>query len=1012
MSTTTSTRTSMSAFVAFFSAVVVLSILSNRNNAVDALAADLLPTPSDLVVKDLDQVVQAFGAFDGTMYAGSLPMDHVSTTVGGANPDGLRTGFLQFWLYVPNHQAAPDTLSAWFNGGPGCSSFSAGILFEHSPVTVPLHEAGWCCEPQNETLTANNYGWTHATTMLYVEQPIGVGFSESTNNTPEPSSEDDVASDFDAFLQTFYKVFNGYDSNGTSGKYDPSMDFTKNKLSLVGESYAGIYIPSVARQIYLNNVASLPNLDGTPRFQTPLWGIAIGNGKIDGLTQDPAIIDFTYWHGLIDLSTRDYLYAEWDHCIDNMETGNVDPKTSEPFPFHPFTVRDDCGILNAVIKAAGGGVLEGTILEGGPNIYEYSTWDGYLAADGDEGTVSKFYNNPAVQKALNVPEHRRSPNHKWMGCIPETRRRLGSLGRQSQNNVEDNNHRRLNFMAHDTPWSVTPYIGQLLDEANIQVLIYSGDRDIICCTQGSEEALRKMDWSGTREIPPGAASATPQYNAWTAAPRGLWMYNDYPAGYVKSHKNLNLVTVYNAGHMVPYNQPGPALDMLTRFLNGESYHDSPLTSYGDRTLPITTDVKEHHHHPAHTHKHSDTEERLYQSVVPPTAATSSIFGDGVGSMAAMALTAIAAVMIAFFVGVWTAKRSNNVATAKKMQLRSGQRLDNYSDDVPSSTNPNGYGSLTIDSIEFKIKRQGDISPFELLSLQEQQVDNVSVMNRLTISETRRRLGSPSPQSQNNGEDNNHRRLNFMAHDTPWSVTPYIGQLLDEANIQVLIYSGDRDIICCTQGSEEALRKMDWSGTREIPPGAASATPQYNAWTAAPRGLWMYNDYPAGYVKSHKNLSLVTVYNAGHMVPYNQPGPALDMLTRFLNGESYHDRPLTSYGDRTLPITTDVKEHHHPAHTHKHSDAEERLYQSVVPSTAATSSIFGDGVGSMAAMALTAIAAVMIAFFVGVWTAKRSNNVAAAQKMQLRSGQRLDNYSDDVPSSTKPKGYGSLTVDSN
>ena len=112
---TTTSRTSLSALVAFFSAVVVLLVSSNSYNGGvggAALAADL-PTPSDLVVKDLDQVVQAFGAFDGTMYAGSLPMDHVSTTVGGANPHGLRTGFLQFWLYVPNHQAAPDTLSAW-----------------------------------------------------------------------------------------------------------------------------------------------------------------------------------------------------------------------------------------------------------------------------------------------------------------------------------------------------------------------------------------------------------------------------------------------------------------------------------------------------------------------------------------------------------------------------------------------------------------------------------------------------------------------------------------------------------------------------------------------------------------------------------------------------------------------------------------------------------------------------------------------------------------------------------
>jgi carboxypeptidase C (cathepsin A) len=390
--------------------------------------------------------------------------------------------------------------------------------------------------------------------MLYVEQPIGVGFSEATNNTPDPSSEDDVASDFDAFLQTFYKVFNGYDSNDSDGggEYDPSIDFTHYTLSLVGESYAGIYIPSVARQIYLNNVANLQNLDGTPRFQTPLWGIAIGNGKIDALTQDPAVIDYAYWHGLIDGPSRDYLYAEWDHCINNMKKGNVESKTTEPHPFHSFTVRDDCGILNAVIQAAGGGVLEGTLLEGGPNIYEYSTFDGYAAADGDDGTVSRFYNNPAVQKALNVPLHRRTPNHKWQGCIPEERRRLGAFS--NTNNDNDRRRRRLNFMSHDTPWSVTPYIGQLLDQANIQVLIYSGDRDIICCTQGSEEALRAMDWSGTRELPPNAspgsaaASATPQYNAWTASPRGLWMYNEYPAGYVKSYKSLSLVTVYNAGH--------------------------------------------------------------------------------------------------------------------------------------------------------------------------------------------------------------------------------------------------------------------------------------------------------------------------------------------------------------------------------------------------------------------------------------------------------------------------------
>ncbi len=139
-------------------------------------------------------------------------MDHNATTKRGANPNGDRTGFLQFWLFVPDVVKVENTMASWFNGGPGCSSFSAGVLFENSPVTLPLHPAGWCCEKEDAPLMPNKYGWTVATVMLYVEQPIGVGFSEATNDTPPPSHEDDVAEDFDAFLQNFYRVFNGYET--------------------------------------------------------------------------------------------------------------------------------------------------------------------------------------------------------------------------------------------------------------------------------------------------------------------------------------------------------------------------------------------------------------------------------------------------------------------------------------------------------------------------------------------------------------------------------------------------------------------------------------------------------------------------------------------------------------------------------------------------------------------------------------------------------------------------------
>jgi len=441
--------------------------------------------PADFRVHhNLNKVVKAFDKFPGRMYAGSLPMDHASTTIDGANPDGERTGYLTFWLFVPDEIKAKNTMSAWFNGGPGCSSLGCGVLFENSPITLPLNPAGWCCEDADTPLTYNKFGWTVATVMLYVEQPIGkrmhswalllflwdsrtgaltsasssftgVGFSEATNGTPQPSHEDDIAADFDAFLQNFFRVFNGHETNASesflyimsrelslhysylfsqsylhssmiifylssfnqNSKYDPKLDMTTHALTLVGESYAGTYIPSVARGIYLNNKALLLNHDGTPRFIVPLYGIAIGNGKIDAITQSAAIPDWAYWHGLIDMGTKDFFKSEWKRCMNNLKSGNYGPGV-EPEPFHSFTLRGDCGIFDNMLGAAGADTLPAPF-DSGPNIYEYSTWDVY-AADDANGTVGIFFNNLKVQEALNIPMHRRkSAGHYWESCIPE-----------------------------------------------------------------------------------------------------------------------------------------------------------------------------------------------------------------------------------------------------------------------------------------------------------------------------------------------------------------------------------------------------------------------------------------------------------------------------------------------------------------------------------------------------------------------------------------------------------------
>lgn len=468
--------------------------------------------------------------------------------------------------------------------------------------------------------------------MLYIEQPVGVGFSEATNGTPPPSSEDDVAADMDAFLQNLYKVFGP----------DSEVDLTPLDFHLVGESYAGTYIPSIARGIYLRNLEGDQD-ESIGRIHVPLKGMAIGNGVMDALTQAESTIDWCYWHGMIDGPTRDYLHTVWDKCMStvNPKDGEISMRPSsttqdgisgkndEYSLFHSFNIRDDCGVFDAILRAAGDEALKGY---GGPNMYEYSTWDPWAAGQGDKGTVGSFYNDVDVQKALNVPSHRQGKH--WRNCIPEEdrRRRLFDEGDNKSGRdpvvVDDRAHqaRRRLYMDNDTPWSVIPYIKQLLDDAMIDVLIYSGDRDIICNTQGAEEALRKMKWSGNKD------------DGWTHAKRSLWVYDDYPAGYIKSYKNLQLLTVYNAGHMVPYNQPGPALNMIERYLKKKSFHDRPLLALvppdydGDKIESIN---------------HKRSKPSAFETEVKAQA---SIVGGSGATLLPPSGTMLLTVTVAFFVG--------------------------------------------------------------------------------------------------------------------------------------------------------------------------------------------------------------------------------------------------------------------------------------------------------------------------------------------------------------------------
>jgi hypothetical protein len=97
---------------------------------------------------------------------------------------------------------------------------------------------------------------------------------------------------------------------------------------------------------------------------------------MNALVQGPAVMDYAWWHGLIDSTTKRNLHQEWDKSkVTAADTDDSPPhrrhRDDQPYPFHRFTVPDECGIFGAVLSAAG----TGQVRWGGPNAYDVTTWD-------------------------------------------------------------------------------------------------------------------------------------------------------------------------------------------------------------------------------------------------------------------------------------------------------------------------------------------------------------------------------------------------------------------------------------------------------------------------------------------------------------------------------------------------------------------------------------------------------------------------------------------------------------
>ncbi|XP_071925995.1 serine carboxypeptidase-like 35 isoform X2 [Coffea arabica] len=189
---------------------------------------------------------------------------------------------LFYWFFEAQNDVSHRPLVLWLNGGPGCSSVAYGAMQELGPFLVR----------NNGQLIYNKYSWNKVANILFLEAPVGVGFSYSNKSGDTEKLGDSItAEDSHAFLIGWFKRF---------------PNFRLHDFYIAGESYAGHYVPQLANLIHEKNKGAKKG------YSINLKGILMGNAVINDPTDQPGLIDYAWTHAIISDQLHRNIYKDCD----------------------------------------------------------------------------------------------------------------------------------------------------------------------------------------------------------------------------------------------------------------------------------------------------------------------------------------------------------------------------------------------------------------------------------------------------------------------------------------------------------------------------------------------------------------------------------------------------------------------------------------------------------------------------------------------------------------------------
>jgi cathepsin A (carboxypeptidase C) len=454
-----------------------------------------------------------------------------------------------YWFFESRNDPATDPVVLWMTGGPGCSS-AVALFHENGPCKI---------NDDHKTTRINPYGWNQNASMIFIDQPAGVGFSYG-DSSDDVDDEKGVAEDMYHFLHEFF---------------DANPKYRDNDFFVFGESYGGHFAPATARRV------------GT---SLNLKGLAVGNGLTNPLVQYKYYPELAYnysmayqGHPTVELETWKAMEEAVPSCVDSIarceREGGDSCATSQALcngaemqPYqetglNPYDIREKCKVP--------------------PLCYDFTD-------------VKTFLGQPHVLDALGV-----RPGIEWQSCNFTVNAAFQDDWMQSYADAVPPllaNGTRVMIYAGDVDF-ICNWLGNRawtleLDWPGKDAFNAEGEHlwtgaTLPACPKklekrnGSDKCdagdVLCLDKDGTLLYPAnsgcGASDCNPQWaqclnvdvEGFDWGTETLTKRNQ-AAGRARTHGGLTFLQVHNAGHMVPLDQPANALDMLNTFTSGKAFY--------------------------------------------------------------------------------------------------------------------------------------------------------------------------------------------------------------------------------------------------------------------------------------------------------------------------------------------------------------------------------------------------------------------------------------------------------